>query len=201
MRVRKDDTGQVSTTGRLSTCRQPPSSQPIAVNGRRADAAGAPALHVRGAEPQVRRARFAQIPPEQLGDSLHFARRRARGAHLGHRRGHGAVGSLVALDDVLGEEAAAAQLGYAQRDVADARGQVALAVAVAAVGASGAQLVDLGVHHRVDRSFTRAIINSLRLFEPSSNLGIIAYSGMLSARLSIAAFVLSQNPLCRNSRF
>ena len=36
-----------------------------------------------------------------------------------------------------------------------------------------------------------ALINSLRLIEPSSNLGIVACSGMLSARLSIAAPNLS----------
>ncbi len=87
---------------------------------------------------------------ELLGDPLHLARRRARGVHLGDRRRHCAVDALVALDDVLGEEAAAAQLGYAKRDVADARREVAFAVAVAAVGASCAQLVCLGVHYRVD---------------------------------------------------
>ena len=40
-------------------------------------------------------------------------------------------------------------------------------------------------------SSASATINSLRLIEPSSNLGIVACSGMLSARLSIAAPDLS----------
>ena len=151
-------------------------------HGGRADASAAPAFDVGGVQPQVRRAQSAQIPAEKLGDAcvqvlryradlvlrqpgyaellgdaLHLARGRARRVHLGHRRHHGAVDALVALDDVLGEEAACAKLGYAQCDVADARDQVALPVAVAAVSAAG--------------------------------------SGMLSARLSIAAFVLSFEPV------
>ena len=42
-----------------------------------------------------------------------------------------------------------------------------------------------------------ALINSLRLIEPSSNLGIVACSGMLSARLSFAAPTFLSNPLCQ----
>lgn len=108
---------------------------------------------------------------------------------------HGAVDALVALDDVLGEEAAASQLGYAQRDVAHARRQVALAVAVAAVGAARAQLIGLGVHYRVDHVLGQAPYEPLRFIDPSSNLGIAACPGMLSARLSIAALVLSFEPV------
>lgn len=40
-----------------------------------------------------------------LGDPLDLARARARGVHLGHGRRQGPVGPLVAVDDVLGEEA------------------------------------------------------------------------------------------------
>lgn len=155
-----------------------PAAPIAAYRGHRRGGAGSSAsaaLHVCGIEPQIRRARFAKIAPEQLGDvgievvrhradlvlrqfgnaeplgdPLHLARRRTCGVHLGHRRHHGAVDALLALDDILGEEAAAAQLGYAQRDVARVRDQVALAVAVAAVGASSAQLVCLGIHYRVD---------------------------------------------------
>ena len=45
------------------------------------------------------------------------------------------------------------------------------------------------------------LMSSLRFADPSSNLGIAGCSRTLSARLSIAVFVLSKNPLCRNSRF
>ena len=45
------------------------------------------------------------------------------------------------------------------------------------------------------------LMSSLRFTDPSSNLGIAGCSRTLSARLSIAVFVLSKNPLCRNSRF
>lgn len=85
--------------------------------------------------------------------------------------------------------------------LADARDQVAHAVAVAAVGASRAQLVGLGVHDRAHDVLGDALMSSLRFTDPSSNLGIAGCSRMLSARLPIAVFVLSKNPLCRNSRF
>lgn len=137
-------------------------------------AAVAAALDVGGVEPQVRGARIGQIAAHELGhvgvealrygadlvlrqpgypqllrDALHLARRGAGGVHLGHRRHDRAVDALIALDHVLGEEAPRPQLRYPHRDVADTRDQVALAVAVAAVGASRAQLVGLGVHDRV----------------------------------------------------
>ena len=86
--------------------------------------------------------------PQLLYDALHLARRGAGGVHLGHRRHDRAVDALVALDHVLRGEAARPQLRYPRRDVADARDRVALAVAVAAVGASRAQLVGLGVLNR-----------------------------------------------------
>lgn len=55
----------------------------------------------------------------------------------------------VALEHVLREEAAGAQLGDAQRQRADAGGERPLAVAVSAVRPAAAQLVGLGVHHGV----------------------------------------------------
>lgn len=55
----------------------------------------------------------------------------------------------VALEHVLREEAAGAQLGDAQRQRADAGGERPLAVAVSAVRPAAAQLVGLGVHHCV----------------------------------------------------
>ena len=45
------------------------------------------------------------------------------------------------------------------------------------------------------------LMSSLGFTDPSSNLGIAGCSRTLSARLSIAVFVLSKNPLCRNSGF
>ena len=55
----------------------------------------------------------------------------------------------VALEHVLREEAAGAQLGDAQRQRADAGGERPLAVAVSAVRPATAELVGLGVHHGV----------------------------------------------------
>lgn len=55
----------------------------------------------------------------------------------------------VALEHVLREEAAGAQLGDAQRQRADAGGERPLAVAVSAVRPAAAQLVGLGFHHGV----------------------------------------------------
>lgn len=89
------------------------------------------------------------MPSQLFRYALYLARRGASGVHLGHRRHDRVVDALVAFDRVLGEEAPRPQLRYPHRDVADARDQVALAVAVAAVGASRAQLVGLGVHDRV----------------------------------------------------
>lgn len=84
--------------------------------------------------------------------------------------------------------------------LADAGDQVVLAVAVAAVSASRAQLMGLGVHDRVHDALGDAP-HAPRFTDPSSNLGIAGCSRMLSARLPIAVFVLSKNPLYRNSRF
>lgn len=55
----------------------------------------------------------------------------------------------MALERVLREEAAGAQLGDAQRQRADAGGERPLAVAVSAVRPATAELVGLGVHHGV----------------------------------------------------
>lgn len=84
-----------------------------------------------------------------LGHPLHLAGAGAGGVHLGHGGHEGAVGALVALEHVLREEAAGAELGDAQRQRADAGGEAALAVAVAAVRPAAAQLVGLSAHHGV----------------------------------------------------
>lgn len=55
-----------------------------------------------------------------LRDALYLAGAGDGGAHLGHGGHKGAVDALVALDHVLREEAAGAQLGDAQRERADA---------------------------------------------------------------------------------
>ena len=54
---------------------------------------------------------------------------------------------------------------------------------------------------RLPTSSAMRLMSSFRFTDPSSNLGIAGCSRTLSARLSIAVFVLSKNPLCRNSRF
>ena len=82
-----------------------------------------------------------------LGHPLHPAGAGARGVHLGDGGDEGAVHALVALDHVVREEAAGAELRDAQRQRADAGGEAALPVAVAAVRPAPAQLVGLGVHH------------------------------------------------------
>lgn len=84
-----------------------------------------------------------------LGHPLHLAGARARGVNLGDGGDEGAVDAPVALEHVLREEAAGAQLGDAQRQRADAGGERPLAVAVSAVRPATAQLVGLGVHHGV----------------------------------------------------
>ena len=120
--------------------------------------------------------------PQLLRDALHLARRGAGGVNLGHRRHDRAVDALVALDHVLGEESPRPQLRHPHRDVADARDQVALAVAVAAVGAFRAQLIGLGVHDRVllgepftgnasspTSSYSQAHLLCVESFMPSSS--------------------------------
>lgn len=57
-----------------------------------------------------------------LGHPLHLAGARAGGVHLGDGGNEGAVRALVALDNVVREEAAGAELRDAQRQRADAGG-------------------------------------------------------------------------------
>ena len=83
-----------------------------------------------------------------LGDAGHLAGAHAVGDHLRDRCDHGAVGARVAGEQVLREVAAGAQLGDAQADLADARDEGALPVAVPAV-ALGARLLGLRVHDLV----------------------------------------------------
>ena len=142
---------------------------------RRGDAPLAAALDVGGVEPDVGHGRAVQRPAAELVDiriqarrdgadlvlaepgdahllgyALHLPGARAGGVHLGDGRHERAVDPLVALDHVLREEAAGAELGDAEREGPHARRQRSLAVSVAAVGAAAAELVGLGVHHGVD---------------------------------------------------
>lgn len=55
----------------------------------------------------------------------------------------------MALDHVVREEAAGAQLGDALRQCVDAGGEAVLSVAITAVRQAAAQLVGLGVHYGV----------------------------------------------------
>lgn len=143
-------------------------------DGRGGHAAPAAALDVGGVEPDVGHRRAVEGPRAELidvgvqarrdgahlvlggpghahllGDAPHLAGARAGGVHLGDGGHEGAVHALVALDRVVGEEAAGAELRDAQRQRADAGGEAALPVAVAAVRPAAAQLVGLGVHYRI----------------------------------------------------
>ena len=81
--------------------------------------------------------------------TLDLAGRHAGRVHLGHRGRHRLVDAAVALQDAVGEVGAAAQLGYAQRDLPGRREQPALSVSVAAVRAALAGHVGLFVHDGV----------------------------------------------------
>lgn len=143
-------------------------------DGRGGHAAPAAAFDVGGVEPDVGHRRAAEGPRAELldvgvkarrdgahlvlgepghahllRDAPHLAGARAGGVHLGDGGHEGAVHALVALDHVVREEAAGAELRDAQRQRADAGGEAALPVAVAAVRPAAAQLVGLGVHHGV----------------------------------------------------
>lgn len=72
-----------------------------------------------------------------------------RGHHLGDRCDHRAVDPRVAHEQVLGEVAAAPELGDAQVDGADARHEAAFTIAVSLVAISACAL-RLGVHDLVD---------------------------------------------------
>lgn len=85
-----------------------------------------------------------------LGYPLHLPGAGAGGVHLGHRRDERAVDAPVALEDVLGEEAARPELGDSQVGRARARLERAVAAAVPAVGPVAAELVGLLVHDGVD---------------------------------------------------
>lgn len=85
-----------------------------------------------------------------LGYPLHLPGAGAGGVHLGYRRDERAVDALVALEDVLGEEAARPELGDSQVERAHARLEAAVPVAVPAVGPIAAELVGLLVHDGVD---------------------------------------------------
>ena len=62
------------------------------------------------------------------GHPLHLPGARAGGVHLGHGRYDGPVHPLVALDHVVGEEAASPELGDPERKRAHARDEAALAM-------------------------------------------------------------------------
>ena len=140
----------------------------------RLHAPGVPALDVGGVEPDVGVADVGQVAFLQVGDrlvqrrahprhlagahavdayglrhALHLPSGHAVGHHLGDRGDDRAVRARVALDQVLGEVAAGAQLRDPEVDGADAGGELALAVAISPV-AGLAGLVGLGVHDLVD---------------------------------------------------
>lgn len=85
----------------------------------------------------------------RAAEHLHLTGARAGGVHLGDGGDESAVHALVALERVVREKAAGAELRDAQRQRADAGGEGPLPVAVSAVRPATAQLVGLGVHHGV----------------------------------------------------
>ena len=101
----------------------------------------------------------------------------------------------MALDHVVREEAAGAELRDAQRQRADACGEAALPVAVSAVGPATAQLVGLGVHHGVHDLLGEAPEHVVNADGASSKRGMASMSGVGSDKISVAVFVLSQNLL------
>ena len=109
-------------------------------HGRGGDAPVAPALDVGGVDPEAGRAGGAKRPLDELldlgvevladgadpalreplyahrgGDPLHLSRAGASGAHLGDGGHDGPVHPLVALDHVVREEAAGAELRDPER--------------------------------------------------------------------------------------
>lgn len=84
-----------------------------------------------------------------LGYPLRLASASARDVHLDHGGHEGTADALASLEHVPREYAAGAQLRNAQCQRADAGGEAALAVAVAAVRSDAAHSVGLGVHHGV----------------------------------------------------
>lgn len=130
-----------------------------------------------------------------LGDEPYLTGARASGVHLGDGGYEGAVHALMALDHVVREEAAGAELRDAQRQRADAGGEITLPVAVSAVRPAAAQLVGLGVHHGVDDLLGEAPVSSCMSMAPSSKRGMTSVSGVGSDKISIAAFV-KRRPGC-----
>lgn len=85
----------------------------------------------------------------------------------------------MALNHVLREEAAEAQLGNVQCQCADEGGERPLAVTVSAVRSAAAQLLGEGLS------------SSCMSMAPSSKRGMASMSGTGSDKISIAFFVLS----------
>ena len=142
---------------------------------RRGDAALPAALDVGGVEPHVGHRGAGQRPADKLvdvgvqagaygadlvlaqardahrlGHALDLAGAGAARVHLGDSRRERPVDPLVALDHRLREEAAEPDLGHAQREVAQAGLEHALAVSVARDARLGAELLGFGVHHGAD---------------------------------------------------
>ena len=93
---------------------------------------------------------LVNINTHLLGYPLHLPGAGAGRVHLGHGRHERAVDALVALEDVLGQEAARPELGDSQVERAHACLEAAVPVAVPAVGPIAAELVGLLVHDGVD---------------------------------------------------
>lgn len=122
---------------------------------------------------------------------LRLAGAGARGVHLG-RGGHGgAVDAPVALEHVIREEAAGAQLGGARRQRAGAGGEQPLAVAVSDVRppphgwSASASIMAFATCP------TRRLSSSRTSMAPSLNRGTASMSGVGSNKIPVAVFVLS----------
>lgn len=121
------------------------------------------------------------------------ARSTAGSAYLGHRRDERAVDAPVALEDVLGEEAARPELRDPQIEHIHACHEAA-SVAVPIVGPIAAEPVNLGVHDGGNHLHGKQHEQRLDVNHPVRQLRHRYGPGIASDSISIAVTALSQNP-------
>lgn len=121
------------------------------------------------------------------------ARSTAGSAYLGHRRDERAVDAPVALEDVLGEEAARPELRDPQIEHIQACHEAA-SVAVPIVGPIAAEPVNLGVHDGGNHLHGKQHEQRLDVNHPVRQLRHRYGPGIASDSISIAVTALSQNP-------
>lgn len=98
----------------------------------------------------------------------------------------------MALDHVVREEAAAAQLGDALRQCADAGGEAVLSLAITAVRSAAAQLVGLGVHYGVHDLLGESAKQFLLSMAPSTKRGVANMSDLGSDKIFTEVFFVKR---------